>query len=124
MDAIYYAFYVLVFAAVILMVEGAYLWWNSTHGGEAQRISRRLRLMSGGVEGGNGEVSILKQRRYSKNDSIDLMLHKAKLANAIDRLILQAGVRWSVSQFLMASAAATASAAPSPGRMATNSSPP
>lgn len=105
MDAIYYGFAVLLFAAVILLVEGCYLWWNSTHGGEAQRISRRLRLMSGGAEGGNGEVSILKQRRYSKNDGIDRLLHKMRIANAIDRLILQAGVRWSVSQFIVASAA-------------------
>ena len=105
MDAIYYGFAVLLFAAVILLVEGGYLWWNSTHGGEAKRISRRLRLMSGGVEGGSGEVSILKQRRYSKNDGIDKLLHKMRIANAIDRLILQAGVRWSVSQFLVASAA-------------------
>lgn len=105
MDAIYYGFAVLLFAAVILMVEGSYLWWNSTHGGEAQRISRRLRLMSGGVEGGSGEVSILKQRRYSKNDGIDKILHQMRLANAIDRLILQAGVRWSVAQFLVATCA-------------------
>ena len=105
MDAIYYGFAVLLFAAVILLVEGCYLWWNSTHGGEAQRISRRLRLMSGGAEGGNGEVSILKQRRYSKNDGIDRLLHKMRIANAIDRLILQAGVRWSVSQFIVASGA-------------------
>lgn len=110
MDAIYYGFAVLLFAAVILLVEGGYLWWNSTHGGEAQRISRRLRLMSGGAEGGNGEVSILKQRRYSKNDGIDRLLHRMRMANAIDRLILQAGVRWSVLQFIVASAAMTLSA--------------
>ena len=103
MDAIYYGFSVLVFAAVILMVEGAYLWWNSTHGSEAQRIARRLRLMSGGIEGGSSEVSILKQRRYCKNDALDRILHKMRGANAIDRLILQAGVKWSVSQFLVAS---------------------
>lgn len=110
MDAIYYGFAVLLFAAVILLVEGGYLWWNSTHGGEAQRISRRLRLMSGGAEGGNGEVSILKLRRYSKNDGVDRLLHKMRMANAIDRLILQAGVRWSVLQFIVASAAMTLSA--------------
>ncbi|MBZ2206058.1 type II secretion system F family protein [Massilia soli] len=105
MDAIYYGFAVLLFAAVILLVEGAYLWWSSTHGGEAQRISRRLRVMSGGVDGGPGDVSILKQRRYSKNDEIDKLLHKSRAANAIDRLIMQAGVRWSVVQFIGATAA-------------------
>ena len=105
MDAIYYGFAVLLFAAVILLVEGAYLWWNGTHGGEAQRISRRLRVMSGGVDGGSGDVSILKQRRYSKNEEIDKLLHKSQAAQAIDRLILQAGVRWSVAQFIGATAA-------------------
>ena len=105
MDAIYYGFAVLLFAAVILLVEGAYLWWNGTHGGEAQRISRRLRVMSGGVDGATGDVSILKQRRYSKNDEIDKLLHKSQAAQAIDRLILQAGVRWSVAQFIGATAA-------------------
>ena len=105
MDAIYYGFAVLLFAAVILLVEGAYLWWNGTHGGEAQRISRRLRVMSGGVDGASGDVSILKQRRYSKNDEIDKLLHKSQAAQAIDRLILQAGVRWSVAQFIGATAA-------------------
>lgn len=105
MDTIYYAFAVLLFAAVILLIEGVYLWWSSTHGSEAQRISRRLRLMSGGGIGSVGQVSILKQRRYSKNDSVDHVLHKLRLAHAIDRLILQAGVKWSVSQFSVASTA-------------------
>ena len=47
MDAVFYGFSVLLFAAVILLFEGAYLWWAGTHGSEAQRISRRLRTMSG-----------------------------------------------------------------------------
>lgn len=105
MDAIYYGFAVLLFAAVILLVEGAYLWWSSTHGGEAQRIARRLRLMSGGGERGDGDLSILKQRRYSTNEGLDKLLHQMRAAHALDRLILQAGVRWSVSQFIVASAA-------------------
>ena len=99
MDALFYAFTVMLFAAVILMIEGAYLWWSSTHGGGAQRIARRLRLMSGGVDGIGEKVSILKQRRYAGNDWLDAFLHRRKLANAIDRILLQSGLRWTVAQF-------------------------
>ena len=59
MDSLFNMFAVLLFAAVILMIEGAYLWWSNTHGGEARRISRRLRRMSGGAIGDVEGVSIL-----------------------------------------------------------------
>ena len=103
MDAVFYGFTVLLFAAVILLVEGAYLWWSGTHGGGAQRISRRLRLMSGGVDSDRERVSILKQRRYSSGDWLDGFLHRRRLANSIDRVLVQSGLRWSVAQFLGAS---------------------
>jgi tight adherence protein B len=103
MDAIYYSFAVLLFAAVILGIEGAWLWWMSTHGTEARRIARRLRLMSG-PDAGAGQVSILKQRRYSRNDNLDAMLHKLRLAKAIDRLLVQAGVTWNVARVIGATA--------------------
>jgi len=93
----------MLFAAVILLIEGAYLWWSGTHGGGAQRITRRLRLMSGGVAGERESVSILKQRRYSSSDWLDTFLHRRRLAHAIDRALLQSGLRWSVAQFIGAS---------------------
>ena len=103
MDAVFYAFTVLLFAAVILLIEGAYLWWSGTHGGGAQRITRRLRMMSDGTDGERERVSILKQRRYCDNDQLDAFLHRRRLANAIDRALLQSGLRWTVAQFLAAS---------------------
>jgi tight adherence protein B len=42
MDTVF-AFAVLLFAAVILMVEGAWLWWSGAHGSAARRIAKRLR---------------------------------------------------------------------------------
>ncbi len=103
MDAVFYGFTVLLFAAVILLIEGLYLWWSGTHGGGAQRIARRLRLMSGGLDANGEKVSILKQRKYSREDWLDGALHHLRLANAIDRLLQQSGLRWSVSQFIGAS---------------------
>lgn len=100
MDAVFYGFTVMLFAAVILMIEGSYLWWSGTRGGGAKRIARRLRLMSGGIDAHGEKVSILKQRRFCDNDWLDAFLQRRRLAQAIDRLLLQSGMRWSVAQFI------------------------
>ena len=99
MDGVFYGFAVLLFAAIILLVEGAYLWWADTHGGGAQRIARRLRLMSDSPRGGAERISILKQRRYSKGETLDRILHRLAPARRVDNLLQQAGVKWSVAQF-------------------------
>jgi tight adherence protein B len=99
MDGVYYGFAVLLFAATILLIEGAYLWWADNHGGGAQRIARRLRIMSDGPRGSAERISILKQRRYSKDETLDRLLHKLPPARRIDSLLQQAGVKWSVAQF-------------------------
>lgn len=104
MDALFYGFVVLLFAAVILAVEGFYLWWMSTHGAAARRIARRLQVMSGGMHGRSGErISILKQRRYSRYPALDRLLHRMALAERIDALLVQAGASWTVTRFIAAS---------------------
>lgn len=100
MDALFYAFVVFLFAAVILAVEGAYLWWMGTHGKAARRVARRLQTMSGSPGRSGERISILKQRRYSRNGTLDRLLHRIPLAHRIDALLVQAGVATSVEQFL------------------------
>ena len=100
MDAIFSAFAVLLFAAVILMIEGAWLWWSVAHGSGARRISKRLRLMAACGERGGERIDILKQRSYSRNPALEKILRRFKHLASLDRLLLQAGVRWSVAQFL------------------------
>jgi tight adherence protein B len=103
MDTLFYGFVVLLFAAVILAVEGFYLWWMSTHGAAARRIARRLQVMSGGTQGRTTErISILKQRRYSRQPRLDRLLHRLTLAPRIDALLVQAGGTWTVSHFIAA----------------------
>jgi tight adherence protein B len=103
MDAVFSAFAVLLFAAVILMIEGAWLWWSAAHGGGARRIAKRLRLMAERGPGGAERVDILKRRTYSGMPALERLLRRAgpwcRLA-MLDRLLLQAGVAWSVAQFL------------------------
>ena len=100
MDLVFYGFAVLLFAACILMVEGAWLWWSGTHGSAARRINRRLRLMAARGEAGGERVSILKQRRYARSPGLDRMLRRLPHAARLDHLLLQSGLSWSVAQFL------------------------
>jgi tight adherence protein B len=103
MDAIFSAFAVLLFAAVILMIEGAWLWWSGAHGGAARRISKRLRMMAASSDGGVERVDILKRRSYSRYPALEKQLRRISRLALLDRLLLQAGVRWSVAQFLSCS---------------------
>ncbi|MGJ7915258.1 type II secretion system F family protein [Massilia sp. LXY-6] len=106
MDILFYGFVVFLFAAVILGIEGTYLWWVGKHGAAAQRVARRLQLMSGNAGRSSERISILKQRRFSRHDVIDRMLHHLPVAHRIDELLIQAGMKWSVSYFLLWSGAA------------------
>jgi tight adherence protein B len=100
MDAIFSAFLVLVFAAAILMIEGAWLWWSGTHGGGSRRIAKRLRLMAERGPGGAERVDIVKRRTYSGMPQLEKQLRRIARLESLDNLLLQAGVQWSVAQFL------------------------
>ena len=100
MDAVFYAFVVFLFAAVILAIEGTYLWWMGTHGAAARRVARRLQVMSGSSGRSGERISILKQRPYSRNATLDRVLRRLPLSLRIDALLVQAGARKSVGQFL------------------------
>ncbi|MBD8533243.1 MULTISPECIES: type II secretion system F family protein [unclassified Massilia] len=100
MDLLFYTFTVFLFAAVILLIEGVYLWWSSTHGKAAQRIARRLQVMSGGIGRSGERISILKQRRFSAHDGFDRLLHRITPLQRIDALLVQAGSTLTVERFL------------------------
>jgi tight adherence protein B len=99
MDTLFNAFAILLFAAVILVVEGLWLWWNERHGGGAARIRERLGMLAGQRSYGE-QVSILKQRFYSRLPALDLLLKRLPPARTIDRLLQQAGASLRVAQVL------------------------
>ncbi|MET0980473.1 MAG: type II secretion system F family protein [Telluria sp.] len=100
MDLLFYSFTVFLFAAVILLIEGVYLWWSSTHGKAAQRIARRLQVMSGAVGRSGERISILKQRRFSAHDGFDRLLQQITPLQRLDALLVQAGSKLTVERFL------------------------
>jgi len=106
MDVIFYSFTVFLFAAVILLIEGVWLWWSSTHGKAAQRVARRLQVMSGGVGRTGERISILKGRRFSSNDTLDRLLHGVPVLKRLDALLVQAGSKLTVDRFIGCSLAA------------------
>lgn len=101
MDIAWTGFSVLLFAAVICLCEGAWLWWSNSHGNGARRVARRLRLMSGRTDGAGASISILKERRYARAPGLDALLRRVPQAAALDRLLLQSGLRWQVGRFLL-----------------------
>ena len=98
MDIVFYAFAILLFATVILFIEGAYLWWTSTRGEEAKRIERRLRLMSAGAHGSSEQLSILKQRLLSESPTVERLLLQVPRIHSLDRILEQSGIGWSVAK--------------------------
>ena len=98
MDIVFYAFAILLFATVILFIEGAYLWWTSTRGEEAKRIERRLRLMSAGAHGSSEQLSILKQRLLSESPAAERLLLQVPRIHSLDRILEQSDIGWSVAK--------------------------
>lgn len=95
---------VLVFVAVLLMLEGLYLVWKSYKGPEAKKVEKRLRALSGSLDKST-QARFLKDRLLSEVPLLQRYLLSVPRAQRLDKLILQAGLEWSVSKLLLSSAA-------------------
>ena len=103
MDYLYLLFGLAIFIAVVLLLEGVYIAWNSSRGPEAKRISRRLQLMSAGAHLGQQQASILKQRLLSDTPAMQRLLMGMPRVHTLDKLIEHSGAKFNVSQFLLVS---------------------
>jgi tight adherence protein B len=99
-DTLYYLFGTLIFIAVVLFIEGAYLTWNSSKGPEAGRIARRLRVMSAGAHSGGADISIIKERLLSTSPLLQRFLMRLPRVGTVDRILQQSGLSWNVSTLL------------------------
>ena len=100
MDYLFYLFVVLLFIAVTLFLEGGLIWWSTTRGAEAQRVAKRVRLMSAGEVTGGVESSLLKARLLAEAPALARVLLRLPRVHELDRLLEQSGVSWSVARFL------------------------
>jgi tight adherence protein B len=95
---------VLVFVAVLLLLEGLYLIWRSYKGPEAKEIEKRLRALSASIDT-TAQAQLLKQRMLSEVPALERLLLNLPRAHRLDRFILQAGLDWTVSRLLLSCAA-------------------
>lgn len=102
MDTQYYVTILLIFLAVVLLMEGIYLFWNSYRGPDVRRIESRLQQMTSGVPSSE-EGSLLKERKLSDVRLLHELLGKIPQLLQIDRILLQAGMSIKLSTFLAGS---------------------
>jgi tight adherence protein B len=105
MDPIFYAFVVLLFVAVVLAIEGGYLWWNSRHGPAARRIESRIRALSAGGQLQKERLTILKDRILRESSALDKVLMQLPRVQTLDLFIQQSGLTWSATRLIVTSAA-------------------
>lgn len=98
-DPVFLFFGVAVFVAVVLGLEGGYLWWNDRRGPEAKRIERRLRAASAGGHG-QEQISILKQRALAGSEGLQRLLLGVPRVHSLDRLLMQSGLTMTVAELL------------------------
>ncbi|MBI3284988.1 MAG: type II secretion system F family protein [Burkholderiales bacterium] len=103
MDYLYIFFVLATFIAVVLLIEGVYVTWNTSHGPEAKRIAHRLQVMSAGSHIDHSNISILKTRLLSESQGIQRILLMVPRIHSLDRLLEQSGMTLNVARFLMAS---------------------
>jgi len=98
-DVTFILFIALLFAAVMLLVWGVYVGWQSHRSPEAERIARRLRGVIGG-EVREADVTIVKERRLADSPDVDALLRRVPGTRALDRMLLQAGAKYLVAALL------------------------
>lgn len=91
---------VLVFIAVLLLLEGGYLLWKTYKGPEAQKIESRIRAISASLDNSQ-QTQLLKQRMLSGVPLFERLLMGMSRAHRLNRFIQQSGLGWSVSKLLL-----------------------
>ncbi|ACC74403.1 type II secretion system F family protein [Paraburkholderia phymatum] len=105
MDTTLLAFAVLGFVAIVLLIEGLYVFWNSRHGPVVKRMDARIRAMSAGGHVSGEQMSILKQRLLSESPTFTRVLMRVPRVHLLDLYLQQSGLPWSVGRFVGYSAA-------------------
>ena len=88
------------FVAVVLLLEGVYVYWSDTKSPEVRRVEQRLRAISAGGQA-QGEAQLFKERVLSHSPAMQRFLLRLPRVHRVDRLLQQAGVTGTVSFQLM-----------------------
>lgn len=92
---------VLVFIATMFFLESIYLMWKTHRGPEAVKLKSRLRALDA-TSDSSAEKRLLRQRMLSELPEVQRVLQGIPRMHALDRMILQSGLDWTVSKLLLA----------------------
>lgn len=95
---------VLVFVAVILLIEGLYLLWRSYRGPQAKNIEKRLKALSTSKDDSQ-QAQLLKQRVLSEVPMLERLLLGLPNIDRMHRFIYQSGLGWTISRLFLSSVA-------------------
>lgn len=91
---------VLVFTAVVLLLEGLYMLWNTYKGPQTKKIEQRLQVLSASSDT-TVQARLLRQRMLSELPLLERLLLRMPRVHQLDRLILQANLSWTVSRLVL-----------------------
>ena len=97
----YLVMVVLVFVAVLLLLEGLYVMWRSHRGPQAMKLKTRLNALSA-THDRSQQTQLLRQRMLSELPMMERFLQSVPRLRGLDRIILQSGLDWTVSKLLWA----------------------
>jgi tight adherence protein B len=93
-------FVVVGFVAVVLLIEGLYVYWSDTRSPEVRRLNERLRAMSASGPAAGAKSRLFKQRMLSDSPALQKLLLGMPRAQQLDRLIQQSGDTQTVAHLL------------------------
>jgi tight adherence protein B len=99
MDTSFIGFVVLLFIATVLLIEGAYLYWHGRHGAAVKRVKARVHALSTPVGGAGEAQSILKNGGLNDSSLAARLLLGMPRAQALQQLLVQAGLNWTLKRF-------------------------
>jgi tight adherence protein B len=91
---------VLVFVAVILLLEALYLYWKAKRGPQARQLEKRLKSFTEAPDAKH-RAPLLKERKLSDVPMIERFLAGMPRAEGLQTFIHQADLKWTVSRLLL-----------------------
>jgi len=105
MDILILGFALSIFVFTVLLIAGIYQWWQSRHGQRARRLNQRLQAAMLNSASHGSDAGILKQRVLSDSPWLARLLQRFPHIVALDKMLLQSGLDWSVGLLLTLTAA-------------------
>lgn len=88
------------FVAVVLLIEGLYVYWNDTRSPEVRRLNERLQAISAAGPVPTAQSTLFKQRLLSDKPWLEQLLQRIPRVQQLDRLVQQSGEKQTVAQLL------------------------